>query len=211
MIRRAIGDRIGTGVFFQIPEATRILRECAFEDIFYEHCSYFTPASLARLFTDNGFAVDAISTEYDDQYLQIEAHAIDPATPQPAPEPETSVKELENLVRDFAERFEVKRRDWEERLGAYAQNKRKVVLWGASSKSVAFLSLFAHYGVIEYAVDINPYRQNHYLPGSALRIVGPEFLATYQPDVVIIMNPIYREEIASDLKSMGLDPEIVTM
>ena len=45
MVRRAIGDAVrNRPVFFQIPEATRILRDCAFEDIYYEHCSYFSPA-----------------------------------------------------------------------------------------------------------------------------------------------------------------------
>ena len=74
-VRRAIGDRVGTNVFFQIPEATRILRDCAFEDIYYEHCSYFSPGSLARLFRANGFEVLGLSTEYDGQYLTIEARA----------------------------------------------------------------------------------------------------------------------------------------
>ena len=42
-VRRSIGDVSDTVVFFQIPEVTRILRDCAFEDIYYEHCSYFSP------------------------------------------------------------------------------------------------------------------------------------------------------------------------
>ena len=72
-VRRAIGNRLDTTVFFQIPDATRIVRDCAFEDIYYEHCSYFTPGSLARLFRRCGFEVLDLATEYDDQYLTIEA------------------------------------------------------------------------------------------------------------------------------------------
>ena len=33
-------------VFFQVPEALRILRDCAFEDVYYEHCSYLPPDRL---------------------------------------------------------------------------------------------------------------------------------------------------------------------
>ena len=65
--------------------------------------------------------------------------------------------------------------------------------------------------IIRYGVDINPYRQGHFLPGTGLSIVGPDFLADYRPDLVVIMNPIYRDEIARDLERMGLTPEIVTL
>jgi hypothetical protein len=74
-LRRAIGDRTGTLVFFQVPDTTRILADCAFEDIYYEHCSYFSPGSLARLFRHAGFEVLALSTEYQDQYLTIDLPA----------------------------------------------------------------------------------------------------------------------------------------
>src|SRR5262249_13592717 len=63
----------GTIVFFQIPDARRILEEVAFWDVYYEHCSYFTPLSLKRLFRSAGFDVLRVWTGYDDQYLMIEA------------------------------------------------------------------------------------------------------------------------------------------
>ena len=40
-VRKAIGDNSESIVFFQIPNVLRILEDCAFEDIYYEHCSYF--------------------------------------------------------------------------------------------------------------------------------------------------------------------------
>ena len=57
-VRTAVHGHPDTVVFFQIPEAKRILSECAFEDIYYEHCSYFTPESLTLLFEDVGFRRD---------------------------------------------------------------------------------------------------------------------------------------------------------
>ena len=42
-------------VFFELPDTERVLTEAAFWDIYYEHCSYFTPGSLARLFRRTGF------------------------------------------------------------------------------------------------------------------------------------------------------------
>ena len=60
-------------VFIQVPESLRILRSCAFEDIYYEHCSYFTAGSLGRLLEASGFAVARVDVEYGDQYLTVEA------------------------------------------------------------------------------------------------------------------------------------------
>ena len=55
-MRKSIGER-NTVVVFEIPDNTRVLQEQAFEDIYYEHCSYFSPGTLARLFRDSGFEV----------------------------------------------------------------------------------------------------------------------------------------------------------
>jgi SAM-dependent methyltransferase len=210
-VRRAIGERVGTNVFFQIPEATRILRDCAFEDIYYEHCSYFSPGSLARLFRANGFEVLNLSTEYEGQYLTIEARsARAPVVQEPLKE-EGDLEVLAGLVESFPHRFQEQRRVWEERLGRYREQRLRVVLWGAGSKAVAFLSTLDAEHVISHGVDINPYRQGHYLPGSGLPIVAPSLLRDCRPDVVIIMNPIYRDEIARNLSEMDLRPEIETL
>ncbi|MBE0597835.1 MAG: class I SAM-dependent methyltransferase, partial [Desulfuromonadales bacterium] len=61
-IRASIGERQETVVFFQVPDASRILREGAFEDVYYEHCNYFTPDSLAALFRRCGFRISSLET-----------------------------------------------------------------------------------------------------------------------------------------------------
>ena len=210
-VRRAIGDRLGTPVFFQIPESVRILRDCAFEDIYYEHCSYFTPGSLSRLFRRQGFEVLSLDTEYEGQYLTLEARAaVQPVSQPPLPE-EEDMAEVAGLVASFPARLATKRAEWAERLRQYRRAGHKVVLWGAGSKAAAFLATLDADAVVSHGVDINPYRQGHFLPGSGLPIVAPAFLTKYRPDVVIIMNAIYRDEIASNLFKLGLAPEILAL
>jgi hypothetical protein len=46
------------------------------------------------------------------------------------------------------------------------------------------------------------------MAGSGQEIVAPDFLRSYRPDAVIIMNPVYRQEIVSDLKRMRLSPDV---
>lgn len=210
-LRRAIGDRTGTLVFFQVPDTTRILADCAFEDIYYEHCSYFSPGSLARLFRGAGFEVLALSTEYQGQYLTIEARAApEPVSQAPLPE-EQDLDRLRELVGSFPGRFAAKRAHWEGLIRGAAAEGRRVMLWGSGSKAVSFMTTLDLGDGVESVVDINPYRHGHYLPGGGQQILAPEALKTYPPDLVVIMNAIYRDEIARDLARLGLDPELVAL
>ena len=209
-IRRAIGDRVDTVVFFQIPDVTRILRDCAFEDIYYEHCSYFSPASLARLFRRSGFDVLNIETEYAGQYLTIEARA-SRGNPPPPLLGEDELGLLTQYVKEFPARCAAKLQSWRQRVEARVARGRKIVLWGSGSKGVSFLTTLAPGDGIEYVLDINPHRHGYFMPATGQRIVPPSFLQEYRPDTVIIMNAVYRDEILRDLESMGLRPEVLAL
>ncbi len=82
-------------------------------------------------------------------------------------------------------------------------------LWRSGSKSVAFLTTLNIHNEIRYVIDINPYKHGTYVAGTGQKIVAPDFLKEYKPDTVIVMNPIYHEEIRQDLNSMGLTPELI--
>ena len=99
-IRRSIGERLDTVVLFEIPDTTRVLQDLAFEDIYYEHCSYFTQGSLARLFRCCGFEVVELYRDYGDQYLFIEARPV--ATPSDKVHPlEESLEQMAQDVKHF--------------------------------------------------------------------------------------------------------------
>jgi hypothetical protein len=53
--------------------------------------------------------------------------------------------------------------------------------------------------------------QGNFIPGIGKRYTGPDFLTTYKPDVVIIMNAVYTEEIRKMLKERGLEPELIPL
>ena len=78
-VRRSVGDRYDTVVFFQVPDMTRVLRDLAFWDIYYEHCSYFSAESLKLLFEEQGFDVhgclDRLRRSISDDHGQAVAHA----------------------------------------------------------------------------------------------------------------------------------------
>ena len=124
---------------------------------------------------------------------------------------EQDLEELADYVRTFPERCTTRLGEWKQRLEGYREGDKKVVLWGSGSKGVSFLTTLDVGEQIAYVVDINPYRQGYYMSGTGQRIVAPDFLKEYRPDTVIVMNPVYKEEIARDLSGIGLTPEIVTL
>lgn len=209
-VRKAIGDD-ETYVFFQIPEATRILQDCAFEDIYYEHCSYFSPGSLARLFRRNGFDVLKLDTEYDNQYLTIEAKPLPNGMPTAKLQNEDDLEVLTSLVNDFPERASKKLTQWRELLDEARAANQKVVLWGSGSKGVSFLTSLNLTNEVACVVDINPHRWGHFMSGTGHPIVSPDALSELKPDLVIVMNSIYRDEINRDLYDRGIEPRVVTL
>jgi hypothetical protein len=207
MVRQSLNRPAGTIVFFQVPDVLRVLEEVAFWDIYYEHCSYFSIGSLDRLFRRVGFDVLNVSREYDNQYLTIEARAADRET-SVAPARDNDLEHLRELVTRFAERQSSRASEWRHRLQQYRDKNQRVVVWGSGSKGVAFLTTLDQENLIEYAVDINPNRHGYYMPKTGQQIVGPMFLAEYNPEVVIVMNPVYREEITTELGLLALTPEV---
>ena len=65
--------------------------------------------------------------------------------------------------------------------------------------------------VVEENYPLMRFRGRDDLPRSGQRIVSPDFLADYRPDTVIVMNPIYRAEIAACLAARGCSSELVTV
>jgi len=197
-------------VFFEVPDVTRVLEELAFWDLYYEHCSYFSPGSLDRLFRSCGFEVLRVALEFDDQYILLDARRSDAHSGSRFAQ-ENDVERLASAVDRFAEQMPPFLSDWRKRLAHLRQEGRKAVLWGAGSKAVGFLSTLEVGPEIEYVVDINPYKQEMHLAGTGHRIVSPAFLKEYAPDLVVVMNPVYQEEVCGDLAAMGLSPEVMTL
>ncbi len=209
IVRRAVGDNPDTVVFFQIPNAMYVLRDVAFWDVYYEHCSYFTKGSVARLFRHAGFDVTRLWTDYDDQYLMIEARPGDGTNPR-LPE-EDDLAAITQAVDHF--RVELPRRlqAWRDRLAEIEAHGQRVVIWGGGSKGVAFLTTLGISEQIRYAVDINPLKTGTFMAGTGQAIVNPEFLRDYQPGVVIVMNPVYCAEIQEELNRLGVQAELLPL
>lgn len=208
MLRRTIGGRSIDAVFFEVPNGLCTLRDLAIWDIIYEHCSYFSPSSLSYAFRSSGFEVCELDETFDGQFLGIDALPGD-GVGGCGGDGRNGLDELSGEVEAFADQHRRKVEAWRNRLAEMAHAGQRAVVWGGGSKGVTFLNLLQVREQIPYVVDINPRKQGMYVAGSGQQIVPPEFLWGYRPDVVIVMNEIYRSEIARTAASLGLAADLI--
>lgn len=206
-VRKTIGDSEDTAVFFEVPNALYTFDNMMIWDIIYEHCTYFTPVSLAYTFAAAGYRTQRVREEFGGQFISIEAY---PAKGLDATVDKVAVSRLAETIASFGTRFETQMAQWQSTLAGMFTEGKKVVIWGSGSKGVTFLNLLQLQDDIEFAVDINPRKQGKFIPGTGQEIVAPEKMAAYRPDIVIVMNPLYLEEIRDSLLAMGLSPQILS-
>jgi SAM-dependent methyltransferase len=195
-------------VLFELPDAQRVLVERAFWDIYYEHCNYFTEESLRLAFELAGFEVLRSSRAYDDQYLILEAVArtddeIGPAWPD--------TRETRALCEKFARDVNRSIRRCERSLAELASQGAPLVLWQGASKTVGFLAALSSCVSINSAVDLSTQRQGKFLPGSGLPVYGPEELLRLQPRHIVLMNPVYLDEVTTRIRELGVAAQVHTV
>jgi SAM-dependent methyltransferase len=207
---RTVLDGQDTVLLFEIPDVQRILDETAFWDVFYEHCSYFSAGSLARLFERCGFEILDLRRVFDDQYLVIEARVAGSGDSLSA-DGRALADDLERLIKgvdQFELNISLTRDRWRTQIEDVRAAGGKVVLWGSGSKSVSFLTTMGITDEIEYVVDINPNKHGTFNAGTGQQIVAPEFLVDYGPALVIVMNAVYYDEISANLVELGVETQV---
>ena len=85
----------------------------------------------------------------------------------------------------------------------------RAVVWGSGSKCVSFLTTMNVKDEINAIIDINPYRHGKFIPKVGKKILPPEYLKEYQPDITYVMNPIYLNEISQNIENMGISTKII--
>lgn len=197
-----------TPVFFEVPNALFTLRDLGIWDLIYEHVSYFSPCSLRTLFTRCSFRISRLHETYAGQFLCLEALPARAASLCEEVVPD-ELEQVQAYVMDFADKYRRQVARWRGRLARLAHQRRRVVAWGSGSKGVTFLNVLRAGNPVEYIVDINPHKHGLFVAGSGQEIVAPTFLQHYRPEVVLVMNPIYRAEIARTLKQLDVESELI--
>jgi len=188
-------------VYIEVPDATYMIENMALWDLIYEHVTYSSEQTLNWACERAGLEVLASGRTFGDQYLWNETALAEPNAALVPPDPGEFIDKSLTFGSECSRRIA----QWETKIAKLGA-EGPLVVWGAGSKGTSFLSLVAGADTIDVVVDVNPAKQGRFIPVGGQRIVGPDALVDSGVANVIVMNPIYTEEIRTQLDDIGLRP-----
>jgi SAM-dependent methyltransferase len=201
-IREGLGPS-GGALYVEVPDARYVLTEEGMWDLIYPHVTYFGPVALKHLLARAGFGSIRCRRAFGEQFLS--AIALPAADDDSLVIDAVAVADARAAAHRFAERFEQMTAGWR----ALLDKGDRTALWGAGAKGVTFLNALASGGGIDAVVDINPRKQGRFLPGTGHQVIEPEALRAFQPERVILMNPMYQAEVGRALAELDVRAEVV--
>ena len=199
----------------EFPHLLRLMAEDQFDTIYHEHYSYFSFATVRKVFAAHGltlFDVEELPTHGGS--LRIYArHDADASMPVGERVADLLAREeaagLGGLAtyRSFGERVQRVKRGLLRFLIQTKEDGKSVAGYGAPAKGNTLLN---YCGVrtdfLDYTVDRSPHKQGRYLPGTRIPIHGPDRLRETRPDYVLILPWNLKEEIVeqmADVRAWG--------
>jgi hypothetical protein len=194
-------------VTLEFPHLARLIAGNQFDTIYHEHFSYFSFASVQRLFAAHGlraFDVEEVWTHGGS--LRVYGCRADAArATAPAVARLQAAEEAEGL-RDlatyaaFADRVQAIKHDLLSLLIGLKRGGARIAGYGAPGKGNTLLNYCGiRTDLLDFTVDRNPYKWGRFLPGTRIPIHRPEALEDAAPDYVLILPWNLREEIARQL------------
>ena len=192
---------------FEFPHLLRLIEECQFDTIYHEHLSYFSLLAVERVFAKHNLAVfdvQELATHGGSLRLFVQ-HTGGPHRVTAAVEAVRAKEFAAGLDRlavyeAFGRSVEKLRDDVLEFVAAARTGGKRIVGYGAPAKGNTLLN-YCQLGTdaIECTVDRNPYKQNHYLPGSHIPVCDPSILRTVRPDYLFILPWNLKDEIMAQV------------
>ena len=181
---------------FEFPHLLNLIEKNQFDTIYHEHFSYLSLSTVEKIFAAHGLAVfDVEQLPTHGGSLRVYAqHA--KTGKRTVSENVVNLKSIEEKfglsdiakLTDYGEQVRQTKRALLETLVELKNKGKKVVAYGAAAKGNTLLN---YCGVrsdfIDYVCDLNPNKQNNFLPGTRIKIVSPERIAETKPDYVLIL------------------------
>jgi len=201
------GDGIIT---MEFPHLFRLVEECQFDTIYHEHFSYLSFTAVKRIFEHQKlemFDVEEISTHGGS--LRIFAKHITDKSKNISSRVENLLKKEEKAgmlcleyYLNFQERVDIIKCAVWDFLIQRKKEEKKVIGYGAAAKGNTLLNYCGIKGtdLINFVVDASPHKQNKFLPGNRIPVLGIDCIQKYKPDYVIILPWNLKREIQRQLQ-----------
>jgi SAM-dependent methyltransferase len=195
-------------ITMEFPHLMQLIENNQFDTIYHEHFSYLSFSTVERVFARHGLALyDVEELPTHGGSLRVYAsHAEDTsklmsrsAKELKAREQAAGFNEMEAYMLFTEKVKETKRKLLEFLIGAKNDGKT-IAAYGAPAKGVTLLN---YCGVrtdfIDYAVDLSPHKQGHFMPGVRIPVFAPAKITESKPDYVLILPWNLKDEIMNQM------------
>jgi 2-polyprenyl-3-methyl-5-hydroxy-6-metoxy-1,4-benzoquinol methylase len=196
-------------VTIEFPHLLQLIEKNQFDTIYHEHFSYLSLHAVLEIFNSKGleiYDVDELHThggslriyaKHKDNYsisISKNVHNI------LNKEKDSHICDI-NLYKNFQKKAEIIKYGLLSFLLEQKKMNKRVYGYGAAAKGNTLLNFCGiNNDLIEYVVDISPYKQHKFLPGSHIPIVDESFIKDNQPDYIIIFPWNLKDEIVKQLQ-----------
>jgi C-methyltransferase C-terminal domain/Putative zinc binding domain/Methyltransferase domain len=191
----------------EFPHLLRLIEDNQWDTIYHEHFSYFSFATVSRVFAAHGlrlFDVEELPTHggslrifgvHDDDARPMTERATELLQRERA----AGLEEIDTYT-SYGSRVQADKRDILAFLIDIKRRGERIAGYGAPAKGNTLLN-YCGIGTdfLEYTCDLNPHKQDHLLPGTHIPIRSPEALREDRPDVVLILPWNLKDEIVEQL------------
>ena len=195
-------------ITMEFPHLMRLINENQFDTIYHEHFSYFSFATVERIFAAHRltiFDVEELSTHGGSLriYARHSEAADKPVTSRvgdvKAVEEAAGLSRVETYL-SFPRKVEETKHKLLEFLVKAKRNSQSIVGYGAPGKGNTLLNYCGiRTDFIDYTVDRNPYKQGKFLPGTHIAICHPDKIRETKPDYILILPWNLKDEIIEQM------------
>jgi len=195
-------------ITMEFPHLLRLMNENQFDTIYHEHFSYFSFATVGRIFAAHRltiFDVEELSTHGGSLriYVRHSEAADKPLTSRvgdlKAVEEAAGLSRVETYL-SFPRKVEETKHKLLEFLVKAKRNGQSIVGYGAPGKGNTLLNYCGiRTDFIDYTVDRNPYKQWKFLPGTHIPICHPDKICETKPDYILILPWNLKDEIMEQM------------
>ena len=193
---------------FEFPHLLRLIAENQFDTIYHEHYSYLSLTAVKHIFQRHGLTVfDVEELPTHGGSLRVYAQRSDTGERATSPHVHALLRrEMESGLTStaFYGEFQCKANQLKDDFLMFlieAKRAGKTVAgYGAAAKGNTLLN-YAGVGpdLLNYVVDLNPAKQNKFLPGSHIPIFSEAHLKQMRPNYVVILPWNLKSEVLEQL------------